>query len=197
MRRVEDTRRKDRLRKAGFRAYRGLFGNRQCNAPAVPDTSEGQAQKGASDDREAGDLAPRKQGASQLSGGEKQCTVIARAIDNDPSVILANEPTGALDSKTAADIMAVFEELNAEGKTVVIVTHDKDIAGQYARRIEISDGTIMTDQLDPNKHFTPAFGGGNVTENGDQNLSSPFVTTSAEPLMNSINSDLQIGREKK
>lgn len=82
--------------------------------------------------------------ASQLSGGEKQRVAIARAIVNDPKIILADEPTGSLDSKTAADIMNVFKELNAEGKTVVLVTHDKGVAEQCGRIIEIADGEIRS-----------------------------------------------------
>ena len=67
---------------------------------------------------------------------------IARAIVNDPSVILVDEPTGALDSETTAEIMGLFHELNEQGKTVIIVTHDPDIAKQCDRIIEISDGYI-------------------------------------------------------
>ena len=79
---------------------------------------------------------------SKLSGGQKQRVAIARAIVNQPSVILADEPTGALDSKTAAEIMDVFKELHAQGKTIVIVTHDMEIAKQCGRIIEIADGEI-------------------------------------------------------
>ena len=79
----------------------------------------------------------------ELSGGQKQRVAIARAIVNDPSVILADEPTGALDSKTAADIMDLFKKLNNDGKTVIIVTHDKEIAAQCSQIIEISDGKIV------------------------------------------------------
>lgn len=78
-----------------------------------------------------------------LSGGEKQRVAIARALVNDPNIILADEPTGSLDSKTAADIMSVFRQLNDEGKTVVIVTHDQGIAKLCNRVIEISDGRIV------------------------------------------------------
>ena len=81
---------------------------------------------------------------SQLSGGEKQRVAIARAIVNDPKIILADEPTGALDSKTAAEIMDVFKSLHSEGKTVIIVTHDLSIAKQCGRIIEISDGEIVS-----------------------------------------------------
>ena len=80
----------------------------------------------------------------ELSGGQKQRVAIARAIVNNPSVILADEPTGALDSKTAADIMNLFKKLNSDGKTIIIVTHDKEIATQCDRIIEISDGIVFT-----------------------------------------------------
>ena len=85
-------------------------------------------------------LAPKK--VKELSGGQKQRVAIARAIVNSPAVILADEPTGALDSKTAADIMDLFKQLNDSGKTVIIVTHDKEIAAQCNRVVEIFDGRI-------------------------------------------------------
>ena len=84
-----------------------------------------------------------KKPVNKLSGGQKQRVAIARAIVNQPSVILADEPTGALDSKTAAEIMGVFRELHAQGKTVIIVTHDMSIAQQCGRIIEISDGSLI------------------------------------------------------
>ena len=84
-----------------------------------------------------------KKPINKLSGGQKQRVAIARAIVNQPSVILADEPTGALDSKTAAEIMGVFRELHAQGKTVIIVTHDMSIAQQCGRIIEISDGSLI------------------------------------------------------
>ena len=84
-----------------------------------------------------------KKPVNKLSGGQKQRVAIARAIVNKPSVILADEPTGALDSKTAAEIMELFHELNKKGHTVIIVTHDLEIAKQCDRIIEISDGKIV------------------------------------------------------
>ena len=83
-----------------------------------------------------------KKPVNKLSGGQKQRVAIARAIVNQPSVILADEPTGALDSKTAQEIMDVFKALHAQGKTVIIVTHDMGVAGQCERIIEIADGKI-------------------------------------------------------
>ena len=80
---------------------------------------------------------------SKLSGGQKQRVAIARAIVNNPSIILADEPTGALDSKTSSEIMELFKSLNKEGKTIIIVTHDPEIAQQCDRIIEISDGKII------------------------------------------------------
>lgn len=81
--------------------------------------------------------------SNNLSGGQKQRVAIARAIVNNPDIILADEPTGALDSKTAAEIMNIFKELHNQGQTVIIVTHDLGIAKQCGRIIEISDGEIV------------------------------------------------------
>lgn len=81
--------------------------------------------------------------AYRLSGGQKQRVAIARAVVNEPQIILADEPTGALDSMTADEIMQIFERLNMSGKTVIIVTHDKDIAARCKRVIELSDGEIV------------------------------------------------------
>lgn len=83
-----------------------------------------------------------KKPCNKLSGGQKQRVAIARAIVNEPSVILADEPTGALDTKTSAEIMELFKSLNAQGRTVIIVTHDMNIAKLCGRVIEISDGKI-------------------------------------------------------
>lgn len=83
---------------------------------------------------------------NELSGGQKQRVCIARALVNNPNIILADEPTGALDSKTSEQIMKLFVELNEEGKTVIIVTHEEEIA-QYANRIIfIRDGKVLEDR---------------------------------------------------
>lgn len=79
----------------------------------------------------------------ELSGGQKQRAAIARAIINNPALILADEPTGALDSKTTEEIMHVFKELNKNGKTIVIVTHDTEVAKQCQRIIRIEDGRVL------------------------------------------------------
>lgn len=82
---------------------------------------------------------------NKLSGGQKQRVAIARAIVKQPKLILADEPTGALDSQTTAEIMQLFDWLHEQGKTIVIVTHDKEIAAQCSRVIEIADGRIASD----------------------------------------------------
>jgi len=83
--------------------------------------------------------------SAQLSGGQQQRVAIARSLVNDPAILLADEPTGNLDSKTSVEVMAIFQDLNAEGKTVVLITHEPDIS-EYARRIvTFRDGKVLSD----------------------------------------------------
>ena len=80
---------------------------------------------------------------AQLSGGERQRTAIARAIVTDPAIILADEPTGNLDTKTGEEIMVIFKELNANGRTIIIVTHEPAVSNHCKRQIHIRDGKII------------------------------------------------------
>ena len=84
---------------------------------------------------------------NELSGGQNQRVAIARALVNNPSIILADEPTGNLDSKTSVEIMNIFSKIQAEGNTVILVTHEEDIANFAHRIIRLKDGVIETDHL--------------------------------------------------
>lgn len=87
---------------------------------------------------------------NELSGGQRQRVAIARALVNDPSIILADEPTGNLDSKTSYDIMELFHELHSKGNTIIMVTHEDDIAHYAHRIIRLRDGLVETDTINPN-----------------------------------------------
>ena len=84
---------------------------------------------------------------SELSGGQKQRVAIARALASEPKLLLADEPTGALDTTTSYDIMAFLQQLNDEGKTILIVTHEQDIANMCKRIVRLKDGVIMEDNV--------------------------------------------------
>ncbi|MBU1355915.1 MAG: ABC transporter ATP-binding protein [Candidatus Edwardsbacteria bacterium] len=84
---------------------------------------------------------------TEMSGGERQRVSVARALVNDPSILLADEPTGNLDSKTGVEIMALFDRLHQEGKTVILVTHDQKVGEHAHRAVRILDGEIVSDQI--------------------------------------------------
>ncbi len=83
---------------------------------------------------------------NQLSGGQQQRVAIARALANRPDIVLADEPTGNLDSQSGHDILTMFHQLHQQGQTIIIITHDRDIAMQAQRRISLADGKIMSDE---------------------------------------------------
>jgi putative ABC transport system ATP-binding protein len=88
---------------------------------------------------------------SQLSGGQQQRVAIARALINDPEVLLADEPTGNLDSRTSVEVMEIFQSLNEKGITIIMVTHEPDIASYARRNIVMKDGLVRSDQLVANR----------------------------------------------
>ncbi len=87
---------------------------------------------------------------NELSGGQRQRVAVARALVNNPSIILADEPTGNLDSKTSIDIMNLFEEIYEQGNTIIVVTHEEDIARHARRIVRLRDGLIESDEVNPN-----------------------------------------------
>jgi putative ABC transport system ATP-binding protein len=99
---------------------------------------------------------------NQLSGGEQQRVVIARAMVNGPALILADEPTGALDSRTSDEIMSLFEDLNRDGRTIILVTHAAEVADRAERQITLHDGRIVEDV--PHRSRAPAHGGGRLAQ---------------------------------
>jgi len=88
--------------------------------------------------------------SNQMSGGQMQRVAIARALVNNPAVILADEATGNLDTRTSFEILVLFQKLHAEGRTIIFVTHNPDIASYSSRNIELRDGRIISDKLNDN-----------------------------------------------
>lgn len=88
---------------------------------------------------------------SELSGGQRQRVAIARALVTNPGILLADEPTGALDSKTGIEIMRLFDELHREGNTIILITHEQEISNYAIRNVYIKDGTIHYDKLNPSR----------------------------------------------
>lgn len=85
----------------------------------------------------------------QMSGGERQRVAIARAIVGDPAIVLADEPTGNLDSRTSTDILDLLRDLNSDGATIIVITHDQDLSASLPRRITLSDGRVVNDETRP------------------------------------------------
>ncbi len=126
----------------------------------------GQAHRRAVDALQRVGLADRMHHEpNQLSGGQQQRVAIARALVNDPAIILADEPTGNLDSRTTLDVLALFQELNDSGITIVLVTHESDVAEHARRVIEMQDGTIRKDFQVENRRraHVPAMAGGRLS----------------------------------
>ena len=133
-----------------FQSFHLLAKNSALNNVMLPmkyaGVKEKEAEKRAIDVLEKVGLSDRINHApSELSGGQQQRVAIARALVNNPSIIFADEPTGNLDSQTGEDVMNLFKELNSLGQTIILITHEEDIAKQSKRIIHIKDGLIESD----------------------------------------------------
>ena len=119
----------------------------------------------------------------ELSGGQQQRVAIARALVNNPSILLADEPTGALDTKTGEEVMNLFGELHAQGMTLIVVTHDMEIAARASRIVTLRDGVIVSDErVQPSAGSPPA--GAPVSVNGTEvGAAAEPATVAGEPDM--------------
>ena len=133
-----------------FQSFHILAKNSALNNVMLPmkyaGVKESEAEKRAIDVLDKVGLSDRTSHApSELSGGQQQRVAIARALVNNPSIIFADEPTGNLDSQTGDDVMNLFKELNSQGQTIILITHEEDVARQSKRIINIRDGLIESD----------------------------------------------------
>ena len=133
-----------------FQSFHLLAKNSALNNVMLPmkyaGVKESEAEKRAIDVLDKVGLSDRTSHApSELSGGQQQRVAIARALVNNPSIIFADEPTGNLDSQTGDDVMNLFKELNSQGQTIILITHEEDVARQSKRIINIRDGLIESD----------------------------------------------------
>jgi len=126
--------------------------------PLVYSTKKNQSQR-AKESLESVGLGHRLEHyTNQISGGEKQRVAIARALVNDPAVIFADEPTGNLDSKSGNTVMHILQKMNAEGRTIILVTHEMDTASHASRLIKLKDGLIVADEAIKDRKFAEAEG---------------------------------------
>jgi putative ABC transport system ATP-binding protein len=125
---------------------------------------------------------------SQLSGGQQQRVAIARALVTDPAILLADEPTGNLDSRTSEEVIAIFQELNDAGKTVVLITHEPDIAAHAKRVVYVRDGVIWRDERIVQTRSQP---GAPVTAESEPAIAFPFTLAPApEPLPEPVSEEV-------
>jgi len=118
---------------------------------------------------------------SQLSGGQQQRVAIARALVTDPAILLADEPTGNLDSKTSEEIIGIFQALNDAGKTVILITHEPDIAAHAKRVVYVRDGLIWRDERIVQRPARPGEAGVSAPDETEMAAAFPFPIAPADP----------------